>query len=702
MTPERWSRLKELFDDASSRQGNDRAEFLATAAVTDPELAEEVRALMENHRTADSLFDQPLVSRERMVEYLSRGARVFETGEVICRRFRIEGLLGEGGMGVVYAATDLELGEPVAVKTLHEGISGNPRMLARFKQEVQLSRRVTHPNVCRIFDLFQHERGDGMVVAFVTMELLEGETLAQRIRRQGRMAAGEAVALARQMTGGLGAAHRAGIVHGDFKSGNVMLVEVAGRGQRVVITDFGLAREYDAFATDVQEVRGTPAYIAPEQLEGKPLTPACDIYALGVVLYETVTGRLPFEGGNALAVAEQRLRQAAPAVRAAAGGLGGAWDTAIQRCLERDPARRPGSPAAVMDILENRAGRRRWLAGIASAAGVALLVGRRLTAPRVWASEAVKSYKRGEEFARRRTKEGLENAVQEYGRAVAVEPEYADAWAGMAAAWAALGQFRFADAKVALPKAKEAARRAIGIDAKCGRAHGVLAYCMSIDLHEWLKAEPYFQSAISLSPNDPDVRLWYAAYLGKRGRAEEAIQQIRSGLERDPTSLVLNLQLASEYFLMGRQEDLRRQANELLRLQPFEAMSHVMLARSLEMDGRYDDALKSCDDADLYGHRAAAVTVRGSIYASRGDVVEARRIAAVVEKAWRENPYTESLLLAGLYCKLGERQKALDVLFGGFERSDPTLLMVPTHPYLKPLEGEPRYREFLRRLGLEG
>ncbi|HSA97220.1 MAG TPA: serine/threonine-protein kinase, partial [Acidobacteriota bacterium] len=208
----------------------------------------------------------------------------FASGQTLAGRFRVLRLIAKGGMGEVYEAEDLELGETVALKTVRAEIAESPQALERFKTEVHLARKVTHPSVCRIFDVFRHrEEGSGPggpEATFLTMELLRGETLATRLARAGRMAPAEALPLVEQMAGALEAAHRAGVIHRDFKTANVMLVPQGSEpgGLRAVVTDFGLARRNPvvegsiASETLTSSVAGTPAYMAPEQIEGGPIT----------------------------------------------------------------------------------------------------------------------------------------------------------------------------------------------------------------------------------------------------------------------------------------------------------------------------------------------------------------------------------------------------------------------------------------------
>ena len=279
----------------------------------------------------------------------SLAATTFAEGETLANRYRILRFIARGGMGEVYEALDLELGERLALKSIAATIADEPRAVHRLKAEVHLARRITHPNVCRLYDLAFHERQRGHrkeLIPFFTMELLEGESLGARIRRAGRMNENEALPIIRQMAAALAAAHRAGVIHRDFKSDNVIIVP-AGNGdpERAVVTDFGLARVVHrdapvALTIGTGAFVGTVAYMSPEQVEGHPVTPASDVYSLGVVLFEMMTGQLPFVGTGPLATAVKRLKESPPLPRTLAPDLSPGWETMILRCLERRTARR--------------------------------------------------------------------------------------------------------------------------------------------------------------------------------------------------------------------------------------------------------------------------------------------------------------------------------------------------------------------------
>ncbi len=275
----------------------------------------------------------------------------FNPGQVLAGRFKIIRFVARGGMGEVYEAEDLELHERVAVKTARFEGAQSEHDVERFRREIQLARRVTHPNVCRTFDVFRHAMpaasgGAATEILVVSMELLGGETLDKRIRA-ARMTAAEALPIVEEMCAGLGAAHRVGVIHRDFKSSNVMLVPLAppasANSVRTVITDFGLAHAESHPGTTLTrpgDIVGTPSYMAPEQIEGGTITAATDIYSLGIVMYEMLTGVLPFAADTPLATAMKRLKAPAPSPRLQVPDIDAKWEAVVARCLEREPEQR--------------------------------------------------------------------------------------------------------------------------------------------------------------------------------------------------------------------------------------------------------------------------------------------------------------------------------------------------------------------------
>ena len=265
----------------------------------------------------------------------------FVAGTLVAGRYRIISLLGSGGMGEVYRATDLTLAQPVALKFLAGSGPESHRMLERFHNEVRVARQVSHPNVCRVYDV-----GEADGVPYISMEYVDGEDLASLLQRIGRLPSDKALEIARKICAGVAAAHDKGVIHRDLKPANIMLDK---RGN-VVIMDFGLAAiAAQLFGAEARS--GTPAYMAPEQLRGEEVTAKSDIYALGLVLYEVFTGKRAYEGGSAAELI--RLQENAQIVSMAsiAAEIDPAVEKAIRRCLDPVPARRPATSLSVAAAL---------------------------------------------------------------------------------------------------------------------------------------------------------------------------------------------------------------------------------------------------------------------------------------------------------------------------------------------------------------
>jgi serine/threonine-protein kinase len=264
----------------------------------------------------------------------------FAPGEILADRYRIIGLLGRGGMGEVYRADDLKLGQPVALKFLPREFGEDPARRDRFYAEVRLARQVSHANVCRVYDVGEVEGQH-----FLSMEYVDGEDLASLVNRIGRLPHEKALELAREICAGLAAAHKSGVVHRDLKPANVM---IDGRG-RARITDFGLAVAAEQEGGE-GEIAGTPSYMAPEQLSGRAATIRSDIYSMGLVLYELFTGRRAYDASTLAELKRVKARLPQPPSEVAPE-IDASVERAISRCLEPDPARRPASALQVSAAL---------------------------------------------------------------------------------------------------------------------------------------------------------------------------------------------------------------------------------------------------------------------------------------------------------------------------------------------------------------
>ena len=354
--PELWERLKPLFYAAMELPEAERARHAEKACGDDRELYEALQQMINAAGDSIGPMDRPPFD----VRSLFPDARhAFSKGELIFGRFRIIRPIGSGGMGEVYEAIDLELGQHIALKTIRADITDNPRMLGHFKNEVKLAQRISGSHICRIHELHVlADSPDGRRRAFLTMEFLNGVTLADRIREAGPLPWKEVKTIALDICEGLRVMHEAGIIHRDLKSRNVMLAERNGT-VRAVVMDFGLAHEVrtatSETATGISEehgVVGTVEYMAPEQFEGQTLTPASDIFALGVVMYELAAGKHPFPSRTILEAAVQRGRRPL-APSSIQKKLPHRCDEIVGHCLEFEPKKRYQSAKIVSEEIKD-------------------------------------------------------------------------------------------------------------------------------------------------------------------------------------------------------------------------------------------------------------------------------------------------------------------------------------------------------------
>ncbi|UCD23809.1 MAG: serine/threonine protein kinase, partial [Gemmatimonadota bacterium] len=252
--------------------------------------------------------------------------------------------LGQGGMGSVYRAHDRELDEEIAIKVLRPGLVSNPSLVDRFKTELRLTRRISHRNVVRTYDLGEY---DGAY--FLTMEYVEGVTVRELVDKHGTVGVSSALAIAAQLADALAVAHEQGVIHRDIKPQNLLLDEAG----ILKVMDFGVARlaEHSDGVTETGMVVGTPAYMAPEQLLDEDVDARSDLYAAGVVLYECLTGRLPFEASSPVALIVKLLREEPPPLNSLRTGIPPAFSSLILRLLTKGPDERIGSAVELGQLL---------------------------------------------------------------------------------------------------------------------------------------------------------------------------------------------------------------------------------------------------------------------------------------------------------------------------------------------------------------
>jgi tetratricopeptide (TPR) repeat protein len=358
-----WPRVKAIFAEAGDLPAAARPAYVRQAAAGDQTVEREVLRLLRLDTGAEEWLDG--LRPPTGVVQAAAQLHAFFPGQVLAGRYEIQQFLAVGGMGEVYSAHDLKLEQRIAIKVLSGELATADSLL---KREVQAARRIQHANVCCVFDLVQTEVARGRSAVFLTMELLEGETLSQKLHREGALTERQAMPLIRQMVAAISAAHQAGVIHGDFKSANVMIVPRGGGSARAVVTDFGLARRLApgrgqtllSSSHGSLAGYGTPAYMSPEQIQGGKTSQAADIYALGVVLYEMLTGELPYGEESPLAMAVKKTREPPVAPESLSPALRRTWSAAILKCMAAEPGRRFADVREVLTHLETRTRRGLW------------------------------------------------------------------------------------------------------------------------------------------------------------------------------------------------------------------------------------------------------------------------------------------------------------------------------------------------------
>jgi Tol biopolymer transport system component len=378
---ERWQRVAELYELVLEREPGERGAVLAAASAGDDELRREVESLLEQEQ-AQLLIDRPVLEAAASVlddqPDLKPGSRLGP--------YQIERLLGAGGMGQVYLATDTRLGRAVAVKILPRALAVDPRFRARFDREAHAIAGLTHPHICTLYDVGRHQpsTGSGQAVDFLAMEYVDGETLAARLEK-GRLPFNQALTIAIDIADALAAAHQQGIVHRDLKPGNIMLTRHGAK-----LLDFGLARPASSglqgasrlptmpsALTAQGTIVGTVPYMAPEQFEGKDSDTRTDVFAFGAVVYEMLTGQRAFDGQSQASLMGAIMHADPPAVSVSQPLAPPTLDRIVQVCLAKDADDRWQSSRDLLHELQWV--RREGAAGTTRTSGAAAAAARRST-----------------------------------------------------------------------------------------------------------------------------------------------------------------------------------------------------------------------------------------------------------------------------------------------------------------------------------
>jgi serine/threonine-protein kinase len=599
-------------------------------------------------------------------------------------RFTLERLLGKGGMGAVYLAQDAQLERLVALKFPHGSSSPDDR--ERFLREARAAAAVTHPNLCPVHDACEV---DG--IAYLVLAYIEGEPLSALIKREP-LPPRVAARLTAQVARALQAAHCHGILHRDLKPANVMITPDG----RPVVLDFGLARRApdtgDLPLTHTGVRVGTPPYMAPEQVNAEPLTPACDIYGLGVLLYETLTGQLPFTGPLG-ALFAKIITTPPPPPSNLRPGLDPGLEAVCLRALAKEPAARFATMEAFAAALEPFAHESVAVPPLAKPAQTPVPV----------AGEGARLQLAARYYMEKRTEDGVRQAIATYRHLLDADPACAPAWAGLASAYRLLSVWGHAAPTAACPKARAAALRAVTLDGTLGEAYSTLA---AVQLeYDWdlTAAEATFHQALALAPASAEVLMQYGKCLACLGRFDEAIAALRRAEELDPLSPTASNALGRHGYLLARRYDEAvRQFQKSLETEPGFWLSHRFLGWAQLFRGDHAAALAAFEAARRCNDGPMTQVGVAYAHAAAGRPAPARAALAALTPLADTNPIVPDA--CGLLCiGLGDRGAALTWLYRAAEGRSEWLSKIAVDPMLDALRGEPRFVELRGRVkGIAG
>ena len=734
--------------------------------------------------------------------------------------YKIIEKLGEGGMGVVYKAEDTKLKRSIALKFLSPQAIGTEEDKTRFIHEARAAAALNHPNICTVYEIDEFENQ-----SFIAMECIEGESLKAKIN-SGPLQLDEAIKIAIEIAEGLQEAHRKGIVHRDIKSANIMLTTTG----RAKLMDFGLARASDRTQlTQSGTTIGTAAYMSPEQGRGDTVDFRTDIWSLGIVLYEMITGELPFKADYEQATLYLIINEKPPSMKSHRSDVPKELERIIEKTLAKRASERYQSAKDLKKDLESLMETRkprttgRKASAQESKPSIAVLPFRDMSSQRdqeyfcegiaeelinalvklrglrvaartsafqfkdrdidiqkigeqlkvktvlegsirksgnrlritaqlinvedgfhIWSEkydrdlddifaiqdeislaivdklkvrllgkersalikrhtddhEAHSLYLQGLYFWNRRLEGGMKKAMEHFHRAIEKDPGYALAYVGVADTYNISGLFSYLPPKETFQKAKEAARKALEIDATLGEAHASLAFTNTFFDWDWPAAEKEFKRAIELNPNYAVAHEWYALYLGAMGRFDESIEEAERALELDPLSLIIKCVVGIAYHFARRYDESIAHHRKTLEMDPYFLLASTYISLPYVECGMYDEAIEVMKRVEsLAAENAFTLGWFGMVYGMAGRKEEAFEILDKLDELAKER-YISPLHYANIFFGLGEIDKTIEYLEKAYVEKSPMLILVKVSPWVDPLRSDPRFKSLLKKIGL--
>jgi serine/threonine protein kinase/Flp pilus assembly protein TadD len=650
--------------------------------------------------------------------------------------------LGAGGMGEVYRAKDTRLGREVAVKVVAGRLAGDARALAGLEREARAVAALSHPNILALHD-FGREHG----IAFAVMELLEGEPLDRQMAREG-VNWRRSIEIAMAIADGLASAHARGIVHRDLKPANIFIT----RDGHVKILDFGLAK-HDPFRADSSTVSstlpgetepgavlGTADYMSPEQVKGETADQRTDIFSLGCVLHEMLTGRKPFQAGTPAETLASILRDQPADLVDSDRTIPPQIETIVRRCLQKNPDQRfqsardlafalrgllsgPESVPPIAAIQPVRFPVRRSLIAACLVIGVTALywsrsqshkteghVDRTLT-PEANASlvaptrsvlpAAYDAYVRGRHAWDKRGESDLHEAIRYFQQSIDADPTYAPSYVGMADAYSQLGYGSYVSPEDSFPRARAAAKKALELDQTLGEAHAALGYVSMYYDWNFAGAEAEYRRAIELNPNYAVAHQWYAYLLTAMERpSSEAEREISAATALDPLSVPINIDRAYILHYYGKNEEALRSVRLALEMNPRFPPGYFWLGRIYTSQGRYGDAEAALRNIGPLRTWTPAMAALGYLYAKSGRPAEARTVLGEFDELVRQERYASGYAIAVIYAGLGDREHVFSSLEAAYRERSHWLVWLKRDPRWNDVSSDARFQDLVRRVRL--
>lgn len=608
-----------LAEDALRTPSDQREIFLKAACQQDRELYNEVSEIVKWEERMSGFMRQPLIE---LIEEEGLD-RPFQPGELVAGRYEIIREVGDGGMGFVYEANDLKLEHRVAIKCPKLGYE-------RLSPEARNALKVRHPNVCLVYDIHvaSTELGE---LEFLTMEFLDGETLFTRLTR-GRLEHKEAMLLARQLSAGLAEAHRSGVLHRDLKPANVILSAGKNNEPRAVITDFGLAADEDG-NTDL--LGGTPSYMAPELKESGKTSKASDVYALGVILYETVTGQKPFPAasaakGEASTAPDRPIKPVPPSKLVK--NLPGIWDDAILPCLSPNPEKRPSitqilavlNPTnpwpwiAIAAMLLITLGALSWRPVYKFVRPIALHL-KHLEADSI-SPDGAEAYRAGTNYLRE-GRYSFDQAIEQFQKASQQDVHSALPHAGLAEAYNS--KYRVQKDPSVLNEARDELQRAEQLDSDSSTVRLASAWLNITDGGKDAQAGEDCSRALEVDPQNAEAWMVCGFVYDNQGRDGEALKYYRKAIDLDPHYFRPHQFLGGYYFTRGEFAEAEKEYTLEVQYAKDDLDGLSDLGGTLTALAKYEEAEKSYNQSLAIRKTPATLNNLGATWAFWGNDVKA-------------------------------------------------------------------------------